>query len=247
LFFFPLQIISSDGLCTKGKMNSIGLLNEKPLHASIKQWYAQPNDHFEVPLDGFVIDIVREDVLLEIQTKSFASLKTKIMKLTGTHRLRLIYPIAQEKWIVKLAENGSGKNTRRKSPKTGRVEDLFWELVSFPQLLTNPNFSLDVLLIREEEVRRYDEKRAWRKKGWVTEEHRLMEVLGHRLFEKQLDWRSLLPEALNDPFTTKDLAEALNIRIQLSQRMAYSLHKGNIIQLIGKAGRANLFRITNPQ
>jgi hypothetical protein len=228
-------------------MNSIGLLNEKPLHASLKQWYTLPNDRYEVSLDGFVIDIVRDDILVEIQTKSFASLKTKIIKLLRTHRLRLIYPIAQEKWIVKFAENGSGKYTRHKSPKRGRVEDLFWELVSFPQLLASPNFSLDVLLIREEEVRRYDEKRAWRKKGWVTEEHRLLEVVGHHLFEKQQDWRALLPDELSDPFTTKDLAETLGIRRQLSQRMAYSLFKGNIIQQIGKAGRANLYKINNPQ
>src|SRR5262245_62323945 len=30
----------------------IGLLNEKPLHAALKAWYAQPGDQFEVPLDG---------------------------------------------------------------------------------------------------------------------------------------------------------------------------------------------------
>ena len=29
-------------------MSGIGLLNEKPLHASLKQWYAQPGDQFEV-------------------------------------------------------------------------------------------------------------------------------------------------------------------------------------------------------
>jgi hypothetical protein len=229
------------------KMNGIGLLNEKPLHASLRQWYAQPNDRYEVTLDGFIIDIVRDDMLVEIQTKNFASLKTKILKLARTHRLRLIYPIAQEKWIVKLAKKGNGECTRRKSPKRGRVEDLFWEMVSFPQLLANPNFSLDVLLIREEEVRSYDEKRAWRKKGWVTEEHRLLEVVERHLFENQPDWRALLPDELSDPFTTRDLAEALDIRTQLSQRMAYSLHKGNIIQLIGKSGRANLYKICNPQ
>jgi hypothetical protein len=29
------------------------------------------------------------------------------------------------------------------------VEDLFWELVSIPQLLSHPNFSLEVLMIRK--------------------------------------------------------------------------------------------------
>ena len=53
-------------------MSGIGLLNEKPLHASLKQWYARPGDRFEVAVDGFVIDIVRDDLLIEIQTRNFA-------------------------------------------------------------------------------------------------------------------------------------------------------------------------------
>jgi hypothetical protein len=32
-------------------------------------------DRFEVPVDGFVIDIVRDDLLIEIQTRNFSSLK----------------------------------------------------------------------------------------------------------------------------------------------------------------------------
>ena len=40
-------------------MSGIGLLNEKPLHASLKQWYARPGDRFEVPVDGYVIDLSR--------------------------------------------------------------------------------------------------------------------------------------------------------------------------------------------
>jgi hypothetical protein len=144
-------------------MSGIGSLNEKPLHASLKEWYARPGDRLEVTVDGFVIDIVQDDLLLEIQTSNFASIKSKLIDLVRAHRVRLIYPIAQEKWIVKLAKDNRGRETRRKSPKRGRVEDLFWEMVSFPQLLANPHFSLEVLLIREEEVRRYEGKRKWRR------------------------------------------------------------------------------------
>ncbi|NUO84039.1 hypothetical protein HUU05_28525, partial [candidate division KSB1 bacterium] len=129
-------------------MSNIGVLNEKPLHASLKEWCAQPGDRFEVAVDGFVIDIVRDDLLLEIQTGNFASLKAKLNQLIRSHRIRLICPIAQEKWIVKLATGKSSGSTRRKSPKRGRVEDLFRAMVSFPQLLANPNFSLEVLLIK---------------------------------------------------------------------------------------------------
>ena len=195
-------------------MSGIGLLNEKPLHASLKEWCAQPGDQFEVTVDGFVIDLVRDDLLLEIQTGHFASIKSKLIELVRTYRTRLIYPIAQERWIVKRAKGNSGGVTRRKSPKRGRVEDLFWEMVSFPHLLVNPNFSLEVVLIREEEVRRYEEKRNWRRRGWIIEERRLLEVVDRRLFEEGADLQALLPETVGKSFTTKDLAEAMGIRRQ---------------------------------
>jgi hypothetical protein len=226
-------------------MSDIGLLNEKSLHASLKEWYAQPGDQFEVAVDGFVIDIVRDDLLLEIQTSNFASIKSKLKGLVGVHRIRLVYPIAQEKWIVKLAKDKSVGFTRRKSPKRGRVEDLFWEMVSFPQMLANPNFSLEVLMIREEEVRRYEGKRKWRRRGWAIEERRLLGVEDQRLFEEPADWRALVSERLGGSFTTRELAEALGIRRQLAQKMAYCLRKAGVVRLIGRQGRANLFRLAD--
>ncbi len=223
-------------------MSGIGLLNEKPLHASLKQWYARPGDRFEVPVDGFVIDIVREDLLIEIQTRNFASINSKLIKLTRSHQVRLIYPVVQEKWIVRsVAANSGSVVRRRKSPKRGRLEDLFWELVSIPQLLSNPNFSLEVLMTREEEVRRYDRRR---RKGWVLEGRRLLEVLDQHLFTKSDDWLAFVPTGLSS-FTTGDLATGMDTKKELAQKLAYCLRHGRMIELIGMRGRANLYRVAD--
>ena len=223
-------------------MPGIGLLNEKALHASLKQWYALPGDRLEVSVDGFVIDIVRDDLLIEIQTRNFSSIKSKLTNLVRSHRVRLVYPIVQEKWIVRSA-NGNGKEAiRRKSPKRGRMEDLFWELVSIPQLMLNPNFSLEVLMIRGEEVRRYSEARRRVRKRWLLEGRRLLEVLDQRSFGHSADWLRFLPDGL-ELFTTSDLASRMNTRIELAQKMAYCLREARMIELIGKRGRANLYRV----
>lgn len=225
-------------------MAGIGELNEKSLHATLKEACALPGDRFEVPVDGYVIDIVRDDLLVEIQSRNFSAIKVKLKRLLNDHRLRLVYPIAREKWIVKLPQ-GDGAATRRKSPKRGRLEDLFWELVRIPHLMAHPNFSLEVLLIQEEEVWRYEGKikgkRNWRKKGWVTEERRLLEIVGRRVFEKPADLGALLPHCLGETFTTKDIAAGLSIRRPLAQRMAYCLRHMRVIELIGKQSRANLY------
>ena len=223
-------------------MSGIGLLNEKPLHASLKQWYARPGDRFEVAVDGFVIDIVRDDLLIEIQTRNFASINSKLCKLTRSYEVRLVYPVVQEKWIVRLATDQGGTSVRRKSPKRGRLEDLFRELVSIPQLLCNPNFSLEVLMIREEEVRRYHGKRKWRTRGWVIEGRRLLDVLDRRVFDRSADWLAFVPDGLQS-FTTKDLATVANTRRELAQKMAYCLRQARMIELIGRQGRANLYRV----
>ena len=221
--------------------NGIGTLNEKPLHAALKEWYARPGDRFEVPVDGFVADIVRGEQLIEIQTASFSAMKRKLRRLLPDHSVRLVYPIAHEKWIVKLDAGEENKASRRKSPRRGSLEDLFSELVSFPHLLNNPNFSLHVLLIQEEVLRKHDPRRAWRRRGWVTEERRLVEVIAEQVFESPADLAALLPEALDDPFTTADLARVLGKSRRLAQRMAYCLREMEAIEMVGKKGRSILY------
>ena len=226
-------------------MNHIGELNEQPLHAALKAWYAGPDDRVEVSVDGgqhgYVIDLVQDNLLIEIQTGNFSSIKRKLHDLVGQYPVRLIYPIAAEKWLLKLPKDGWDGTRRRKSPKRGRVEAVFAELVSFPQLLLEDNFSLEVVLIQEEEVRRYMGAKHWRKNGWVTVERRLLDVIAQRLFETPSDMSALLPVETPRQFTTLDLADALNGPRWLAQKMAYCLRKMGEIVRVGKRGRSYLY------
>lgn len=219
----------------------IGTLNEKPLHADLRAWYARPGDALEVSIDGFIVDIVRGDLLIEIQTRGFSGLKRKMRALLDNHPVRLVYPIAHEKWIVRLAADQQTTVGRRKSPKRGAFVHLFDELVSFPRLLSNPNFSLEVLLTREEEVRHYDGTRAWRRRGWVVERRLLLQVVDRRGFETPQDVAGLLPADLVEPFTTLELAAAISQPRRLAQKMAYCLRETGSIEPVGKRGRATLY------
>jgi hypothetical protein len=220
---------------------TISTLNEKPLHAALKEWYAQPGDQLEVSVGRFIADIVRGDLLIEIQTANFSSIKEKLWELTAHHPVRLVYPIARQKWIVKVAEDHHTQLSRRKSPKRGMVEDIFAELVSFPTLLASPNFSLEVLLIQEEEVRHHNPKRGWRRRGWLTLERRLLEVVDRQRFETPADMAELLSPTLPEPFTTSDLAASLPRPRRLAQRMAYCLREMQVIDPVGKQGNAILY------
>lgn len=223
----------------------IGTLNEGPLHAALKAWYARPDDALEVPVAGYVVDIVRGDLLIEVQTRSFVAIKQKLQVLSADHPLRLVYPVSQERWIVKVDGDGA-RISRRKSPRHGGFEDVFAELVSLPHLLARPNFSLDVVVTREEEIRRYQPGRAWRRRGWVTVERRLLDVVDHRLFEAPSGLAELLPASVADPFTTSDLARALGRPRWLAQKMAYCLRQMEIIEPTGHQKRSVLYTRKNP-
>jgi hypothetical protein len=214
------------------------------LHGALKDWYAQPGDQLEVAVGGYRIDVIRDDLLIEIQTRSFAAIRAKLLALTDDHPVRLVHPIAREKWIVKMAEDGQTVLGRRRSPKRGIVEDVFGELVSFPWLISHPNFSLEVLMIQEDELRRHDPSKGWRRRGWVTQERRLLRVVDRRLFECPEDLAALLPEPLPEPFATADLAAALGRPRRLAQRMAYCLREMDAITPVGKRQNAILYART---
>jgi len=219
---------------------NIGTFNEKPLHASLKDWYTQPGDQVEVQVDGYIIDIVRGNLLIEIQTRNFSTIKRKLTKLIRHHPLRLVYPIALEKWIVKQPTDDRVK-TRRKSPKRSLPAEVFKELVSFPEHMKAENFSLEVLMIQEEEIRRIDKKRGWRKRGWVTQERRLISVIEPHHFQTPQDIQTLIPANLPPDFTTTDLAACMSINKRFSRQVAYCMRKMGLIEQIGKRGRSNLY------
>ncbi|UCB42398.1 MAG: hypothetical protein JSV77_08010 [Dehalococcoidales bacterium] len=229
----------------KKTLRKIGTLNEKPLHESLKQWYAQPSDTFEISVDGFVVDIVHGNLLIEIQTRNFQAIRRKLGKLLERHQVRLVYPIPYEKWIIKQPDNEDGPVSRRKSPKRGAFIYVFDELISFPQLLMNPNFSLELLLIQEEEVRRYDGTHGWRRRGWVTHERRLLKVVDQRILKTPTDVNAFIPPELVGSFTTSDLANTLGKSRRFAQKMVYCLRLMGCITAVGKRANSILYARAN--
>lgn len=219
----------------------IGTLAEKSLHAGLKDWYARPSDRVEKIVDGFHIDIVRPDLLIEIQTGNFSSIRHKLRKLTERYRTHLVFPIAREKWIVRLAADGKTRLGRRKSPKRCDIFHLFQELVSIPDLIMNPNFSLEVLLIQEEEIRCNDGKGSWRRKGLSIADRCLIKILSKHLFTDPPDFLSLIPPDLKEPYSTEELAESIDQPRWIAQKMAYCLRSMGVLEIVGKNGNSLLY------
>ncbi|MDB5103519.1 MAG: hypothetical protein JWP91_1208 [Fibrobacteres bacterium] len=221
----------------------IGTLRERSLHAHLKRLYTEPGDCVEEKIGGYWVDIRRGDDVIEIQTGSFGSMKTKLAKLLADRAVHIVHPVAIEKWITKIAADGETFLSRRKSPKRGSCYDLFDELVSFPHLVLNPRFSVEVVLVREEEMRCEDGKGSWRRKGTSIKDHILLEVAGREVFRTGRDFLKLLPAGWTGPSTNRELSKALKQPYFRIARMTYCLSRMEMIKLAGKQGRSLLYAL----
>ena len=218
-------------------------MTEYSLHSAIKDWYMVPGDELEVRVGDFIVDILRGKLLIEIQTGNFSAVKKKLIRLLLNNKVRLVYPIAKLKWIVHLSKSGEFVR-RRKSPKKGNLTDLFYELVHTPSLIKDRNFSLEVLLIEEEEVRCQDGRGSWKRRGVSVKDRKLLNVFDIIGFEDSQDFLVFLPKELNEYFTNKVLALKLGISVRLAQKITYCLSKMGVISVAGKKTKEFLFQVS---
>ena len=226
----------------------IGTLNEGPLHQALKAHYASRyaasrRSPSEVQVGDYVADVLGDDdVLYEIQTGGFGAIRRKMERLVGEHKVVLVHPIAAVRMIVKVGDEADAEATRRRSPKRGHPAHVLDQLVYIPALLAHPNFELEVVMVEEDEVRVFDPGRVRHRKGWRVVRRQLNAIVERHRFRCLDDLFDLLEAPLPDPFTTLELAEALNQPRRLAQKMAYVLREGGITRICGKAGNALVYR-----
>lgn len=234
--------VKKSGRVPRAANKPIGQKNESSLHAALKMSYAEPGDALEYKLENYVVDIAQENRIIEIQTKNLYSMKEKLDSLSKEHDVMVVYPISEEKYISRL--NGSHEPvSRKKSPKKGKPIDVFGELMRCPKLLDAENVSLEIVMVKEEEVRCEDGKGSWRRKGVSIIDRRLLEVGKKIRYHSARDLLMLLPEDIPQPFTNKMLAEQAGISIALARKTTYCLKKAGVIEEAGKKGKELCFRI----
>lgn len=225
--------------------SALSTYREGSLHAALKDLYARPEDRVEEIVDGYVVDVVRDDELVEIQTGSFASAARKLRRLVEDRRLALVHPVAFERWIVRVDSDGVVTG-RRRSPKRGQRLDLFDELVAFPELVAHQNFRIELVMIREEEIRgpipagvHYRYPRQWRRL-----DRKLLDVVEIVRIDTPGDLLGLLPAGVPDQFTSADIAAASGRPKRLAMRTAYCLQRAGATECIGRLGRLHLYERT---
>ena len=219
---------------------NIGSLNEGELHKSLKELHTEDGDDIECPVDGYIVDIKKEDRIVEIQTSNFHRVVPKMYDLLRNHTLHLVYPIAARTTITKTLKDGTVQ--QRKSPKRGTIYEIFAALVSAPSIVSHPKFSLEVPMIHEEQLREFDGKRGWRNRHWVVVGRKLIEPLDTYWFTNAGDLWSLFAEHVQTQFTTKEVAQSVQITRRLAQQALYCLRSCGAITTVGKKGNEIIYQ-----
>ena len=227
----------------------IGGLNESSLHRQLKELYCTGGAAAEQKTDGYIVDVLLPGgEIVEIQTANFAGMRKKLAALLPEHPVRLVHPVAAETFIRLLDKDGNLKSERR-SPKRGTVHNAAAELVYLAELLPHPNLTVEIVLTRQQEIRRDDGNGSWRRRGVSIEERRLIDTVGSFEFRDSSDYMRLLPPELPSPFSNPDIAEKLTGtnkrgKNRLAGAISRLLRRLGLIEITGKDGNRLLYTLT---
>lgn len=220
---------------------------ETSLHQRMKRMYATDETQVEQRVGRYIIDVIRDNELIEIQFSSLSAINRKVAALVKEHKVRVVKPLVMQKQLVRCAGKGERVVSRRKSPKRGHVLDLFDELVYFTHVFPNPNLVLEVPLINIEEwtypTPKIKKRRRRPPKKYTVEDQRLVDVTKTLEFQSSRDLLRLIPGKLPAPFDTADMAKALDQPRWIAQKVAYCLRHMQAITEMGKKGNAILYQV----
>ena len=225
----------------------IGSLNETTLHEQIKLAYAEGTGLPEQEFGGFLVDVVTDDELIEVQTRGLGKLRRKIVTLSVQRPIRIVHPVARETVINKLSAGGELVSSRR-SPKRGRVEDAFREIVSIADLLPDPAVTIDVLIVDVVETRIDDGTGSWRRRGVRIAGRALSRIVAlHRLCSGADYLAHIPPELRETRFTNEDLIAATGLPYRTVQPVTSALRKMTVLSVVGRSGRHTVYEIAGGQ
>lgn len=222
--------------------NGIGTLSEKTVHAVLKNFYEPDPSHQEIPVGNFVADILRDNEIIEIQTRNMNVMRRKLEYFLDIYPVTIVYPIVHHKWLCWIDEESGEITKKRKSPKTGTPYDAFYELYKIKPYLNHPNLQLCIPLIDVEEYRLLNGWSKDRKKG-STRYDRIPKALVDEYFlGSPREYSCMLPETLQEEFSVKDYAKATKLAPRYAQNAIQVMKHIGVIEQVGTEGRAYIYR-----
>lgn len=225
--------------------HGFGTLQEKTLHAVMKQYYVPDEDYHEVPIEGYIADIYTGNEIIEIQNGNFGHMRDKLAAFLPLYQVYLVYPYYHFKWLIYIDPATGEAKPKRKSPVTGSIYHAIPEFFRIKQYLTDPNLHIRVPLIDVEEYRVLDKpnKKKTRRKQSTKYDTVPVAIHDEIILDSITDYLQLFPYDLPDEFTSKDFASSTHIDMYLAQETLKLMYDIGIVARVGKSGKSYLYRL----
>ena len=226
--------------------HSIGTLREKSLHAILKLYYEPDVSRHELPVGGHIADVVGEDGVIEIQTRSLSALKPKLKDLLCACRVTVVHPIIAEKRIISTDGATGEVLSVRKSPKHGTLYTEMRELYALRELLPDGNLTLRLPVLTADEFRTFGVRTRRRKKQRTAKGEYISDVIPTDIIDEIIlseshDLAILLPEGLPEEFTARQLAETAGTDPAAARMAINLLLRAGLLSPTRKIGRSQAF------
>ena len=235
------EAVKSAGI--KREPDGIGTYKEKTLHSAVKFLLEPDVTCHEIRHGKLIADIENEHGIIEIQTRSFNNMRSKLEFFLKDKTVTIVYPYASVKWLMWLDPETGEISKKRKSPRKMSFFDAFYELYKIRAFLLEPNLNILLLGLELEETRLLTGWSDDRKKGSARFDRYPVSIKESLHLKTPEDYIWLIPANIPSPFTASDYAEYAKV----SSRTAYSaiscLKELGVIRKIGKENRRNLYEV----
>lgn len=221
----------------------IGTLQEKTVHAVMKNYYAPDESMHEVPIGGYVADIYTGERIIEIQNGNFYKIREKLDAFLTEYPVTVVYPIPHKKWLIWIDEESGELTSRRKSPLTGSAYLAFAELYRIKNYLLNEKLCFRFPLLDVEEYRLLNGWSRDRKRGSSRYDRIPLSLYDEVVIERREDYLQFLPDGIPERFTSADLAKTAKIPARTAGLVLNILSYLDVTGRIGKKGRTYLYEV----
>lgn len=223
--------------------DKIGLLQEHTLHRVLKFYLSIDETFHEIKIGRMYADVVLENHIYEIQTKSFNLMRKKLEVFLQNHDVTIVYPMALNKTIYLTNEFGELVSVK-KSPKHANPLEIFWELYKIKNFLLDKKLHFKILMLDIDEYR-IEKEKTWKSRKGFERDNQVPKMINHIYdINSSNDFKDmLLKYNLKEVFTSKDFLKSTHLTIKKATTALNVLTHLNVVERIGKERNSYLYKI----
>ncbi|MBE6130290.1 MAG: hypothetical protein E7183_01010 [Erysipelotrichaceae bacterium] len=223
--------------------DKIGLLKEHTLHRVLKFYLSLDYANHEIKIGRMYADVVLDNHIYEIQTKSFNLMRKKLEFFLKEHEVTIVYPMALNK-VIYLTNDYGELVSVKKSPKHANPLEIFWELYKIKNFLLDENLHFKILMLDIDEYR-IEKEITWKRRKGFERDNQVPKKINHIYdINTPSDFKDLvLKYNLKEVFTSKDFSKSTKLNIKKSTTALNVLTHLNVVERIGKEKNSYLYRV----